>query len=168
MKNRLFLLLLVFTVKLASAQKLPPDSPSYKRFPSIPPFTLLQVDSTNLTKDNLKHHQPTLIMYFSPDCDHCKHQWAEMEKQMTELKKYQIVMVTYQPFQEMVDFYKEHKIAGYANVKMGRDTKFFLPPFFQIKSLPFQALYDKKGELITTFEGNVDVAKVLKAFAKKD
>jgi|SRR4051812_3384575 peroxiredoxin len=168
MKNRLFLLLLAFTVKLASAQTLPPDSPAYKRFPSIPPFTLLQVDSTNLSKDNLKHHQPTLIMYFSPDCDHCKHQWAEMEKQMNELKKYQIVMVTYQPFQEMVDFYKEHKIAGYSNVKMGRDTKFFLPPFFKIKSLPFQALYDKKGELITTFEGNVDVAKVLKAFAKKD
>ena len=168
MKNRLFLLILAFIVKLASAQTLPPDSPAYKRFPSIPPFTILQVDSTNLTKDNLKHHQPTLIMYFSPDCDHCKHQWAAMEKQMKELKKYQIVMVTYQPFEEMVDFYKAHNIAGYSNIKMGRDTKFFLPPFFKIKSLPFQALYDKKGELITTFEGNVEVAKVLKAFARKD
>jgi peroxiredoxin len=167
MKNRLFLLILAFTVKLASAQTLPPDSPAYKRFPSIPPFTIMQADSTNLTKDNLKHHQPTLIMYFSPDCDHCKHQWAEMEKQMNELKKYQIVMVTYQPFEEMVDFYKEHKIAGYSNVKMGRDTKFFLPTFYKIKSLPFQALYDKKGELITTFEGNVDITKVLKAFARK-
>jgi thioredoxin-related protein len=168
MKNRLFLLILAFTVKLASAQTLPPDSPSYKRFPSIPPFTILQTDSTNLTKDNLKHHQPTLIMYFSPDCDHCKHQWAEMEKKMKELKKLQIVMVTYQPFNEMVDFYNEHKIADHPNIKMGRDTKFFLPPFFKIKSLPFQALYDKKGELITTFEGNVDVNKVLDAFARKD
>jgi len=168
MKNRLLLLILAFTVKLAFAQTLPPDSPSYKRFPSIPPFTILQTDSTNLTKDNLKHHQPTLIMYFSPDCEHCKHQWAEMEKKMKELKKYQIVMVTYQPFNEMVDFYNEHKIAGYPNIKMGRDTKFFLPPFFKIKSLPFQALYDKKGELITTFEGNVGVDKVLAAFTKKD
>lgn len=168
MKNRLLLLILAFTVKLASAQTLPPDSPSYKRFPSIPPFTILQTDSTNLTKDNLKHHQPTLIMYFSPDCDHCKHQWAEMEKNMKELKKYQIVMVTYQPFNEMVDFYNEHKIAGYPNIKMGRDTKFFLPPFFKIKSLPFQALYDKKGELITTFEGNVEVGKVLAAFTRRD
>ncbi|MFL5744521.1 MAG: TlpA family protein disulfide reductase [Niastella sp.] len=168
MKNRLLLLILAFTVKLASAQTLPPDSPSYKRFPSIPPFTILQTDSTNLTKENLKHHQPTLIMYFSPDCDHCKHQWAEMEKKMKELKKYQIVMVTYQPFNEMVDFYNEHKIADHPNIKMGRDTKFFLPPFFKIKSLPFQALYDKKGELITTFEGNVGVDKVLAAFAQKD
>ena len=166
MKNRLLLFILAFIVKLASAQTLPPDSPAYKRFPTVPPFTILQADSTTLTKENLKR-QPTLIMYFSPDCEHCKHQWADMEARMKDLKKYQIIMVTYQPFEEMVDFYKAHKIAEYSNIKMGRDTKFFLPPFFKIQSLPFQALYDKSGELITTFEGNVKIDKLLGAFTKK-
>jgi thioredoxin-related protein len=167
MKNRLFLLILAFTVKMASAQTLPPDSPAYKRFPTVPPFTILQVDSTTFTKEKLKH-QPTLIMYFSPECDHCKHQWAEMEKRMKELKKYQIVMVTYQPFEEMVEFYKTQKIAEHPNIKLGRDTKFFLPPYFKIQSLPFQALYDKSGNLITTFEGNVKIDKLLAAFEKKE
>ena len=166
MKKGLFLILLTLIVKFASAQELPPDSPAYKRFPTIPPFTVLQVDSSNLTKDQLKQHQPTIIFYFSPDCDHCKHQWAEMEKQMKELKKYQIVMVTYQPFEEMVDFYKAHNIAGYTNIKMGQDFKFFLPPFYRMQSLPFLALYDKSGRLITTFEGNVKADKLLAAFKK--
>jgi thioredoxin-related protein len=165
MKTRLLLFILAFSVKLVSAQTLPPDSPAYKRFPTVPPFSIVQVDSTTLTKEKLKH-QPTLIMYFSPDCDHCKHQWADMEKRMKDLKKYQIIMVTYQPFEEMVNFYKAHKIEEYPNVKMGRDSKFFLPPFFKIQSLPFQALYDKSGELITTFEGNVKIDKLLEAFAK--
>jgi thioredoxin-related protein len=167
MKNWLLLFILAFTVKLASAQTLPPDSPAYKRFPTVPPFNILQVDSTTLTKDKLKH-QPTLIMYFSPDCDHCKHQWADMEKRMKELKKYQIVMVTYQPFEEMVTFYKAQRIAEYPNIRLGRDTKFFLPPFFKIKSLPFQALYDKNGNLITTFQGNVKIDNLLAAFEKRD
>lgn len=167
MKIRLLLFILAITVKGASAQTLPPDSPAYKRFPTVPPFNILQADSTTLTKDKLKH-QATLIMYFSPDCEHCKHQWADMEKRMKELKKYQIVMVTYQPYEEMVGFYKEHKIADYPNIKMGRDTKFFLPPFFKIQSLPFQALYDKHGELITTFEGNVKIDKLLAAFTNKE
>lgn len=167
MKNRLFFFLLAFTTQLASAQSLPPDSPAYKRFPTVPPFSILQVDSTTLSKDNLKR-QPTLIMFFSPDCDHCKHQWTDMQKRMKDLKKYQIIMVTYQPFEEMVGFYKAQKIANYPNIKMGRDTKFFLPPFFKIQSLPFQALYDKSGELITTFEGNVKIDKLLAAFAKKE
>jgi len=167
MKIRLLLFILAFTVKGASAQTLPPDSPAYKRFPTVPPFNILQADSTTLTKDKLKR-QATIIMYFSPDCEHCKHQWADMEKRMKELKKYQIVMVTYQPYEQMVDFYKEHKIADYPNIKMGRDTKFFLPPFFKIQSLPFQALYDKHGELITTFEGNVKIDKLLAAFTNKE
>jgi len=50
---------------------------------------------------------------------------------------------------------------------MGRDTKFFLPPYYKMQSLPFQALYDKNGELITTFEGNVQIDKLLEAFNKK-
>ncbi|THU40743.1 redoxin domain-containing protein [Niastella caeni] len=165
MKNWLFLFTLAFVVKLASAQTLPPDSPAYKRFPTVPPFTILQVDSTTFSKEKLKH-QPTLIMYFSPDCDHCKHQWADMQKRMNDLKKYQIVMVTYQPFEEMVDFYKKQKIADYPNIKLGRDTRFFLPPFFKIQNLPYQALYDKSGNLITTFEGNVKIDKMLTAFEK--
>lgn len=167
MINRLFLLILVLVVKLAPAQTLLPDSPAYKRFPTVPPFTILQADSTSLTKDNLKH-QATIIMYFSPDCDHCKHQWADMEKRMRDLKHYQIVMVTYQPFEEMVAFYKNQKIASYPNIKMGRDTKFFLPPFYKIQSLPFQALYDKNGNLVATFEGNVKIDKLLAAFNNRE
>ena len=168
MINRLLLLMLALMVKLASAQTLPADSPAYKRFPNVPPFTILQVDSTNLTKDQLKKHQPTIIMYFSPDCDHCKHQWADMEKRMKDLKKFQIVMVTYQPFEDMVAFYKEKNIASYSNIKLGRDTKFFLPPFYKIQSLPFQALYDKNGDLVTTFQGNVKIDKLLAAFKGRE
>ena len=162
MKKWLFLLLFCTTGVLSvSAQA---DSPAYKRFPTVPPLQLLQVDSTPFTKDNLKKHQALLIMYFSPSCDHCKHQWEDMTKNMKTLKKYQVLMVTYQPFEEMVDFYKTQHISDYSNIKLARDPKFVLPPFFRIQSLPFMALYDKKGNLITTFEGNVKMDKVFKAF----
>jgi len=166
MKKGLFLILLTSIVKLATAQDLPPDSPAYKRFPTIPPFTVLQVDSTNLTKDQLNKHQPTIIFYFSPDCDHCKHQWQDFEDHMKEFKKYQIVMITHQPFPTMVAFYNMHKVFNYTNIKMGQDFKFFLPPFYRMQSLPFLALYDKSGRLITTFEGNVKADKLLAAFKK--
>jgi len=164
MKNRLLFLLLAFFVQQVTAQS-QVDTPAYKRFPTVPPITLLQVDSTTLTKDNLKH-QPTIIMYFSPECEHCKHQWEDMKQQMDKLKKYQIVMVTYQPFDMMVDFYNTQQIASYHNIKMGRDTKFILPPFYHIQSLPYMALYDKRGQLITTFEGNVKIEKLVSAFEK--
>jgi hypothetical protein len=68
----------------------------------------------------------------------------------------------------MKEFYRYYRIAEYPNIKMGRDEKYVLPPFYKMHNLPFLALYDKKGNLITTFEGNQDIHKLLKAFKKKD
>ena len=142
-------------------------APPYKRFPTIPPFDLIQTDSTHITRDNILKKHNTLIMFFSPDCPHCQHQTEDILAFIEKLKDVQIVMATYQSFEEMVGFYQKYSISKYRNIKMGRDTKYFLPPYFRMKSLPYMALYDKKGNLITTFEGNHPVAKLVNAFEGK-
>jgi thioredoxin-related protein len=149
---------------MATAQA--PDTPAYKKNPTVPSIDLLQVDSSVLNIGQLKQ-QPMLIMFFSPTCDHCQHQWADMVKNKEQLKDIQIIMATYQPFEEMEEFYKKEQIASYPNIKVGRDTKFALVPFYRMRSLPYQALYDRNGKLITTFEGNVKVEKMLEAFNGK-
>jgi hypothetical protein len=75
-------------------------------------------------------------------------------------------MATYQPMEELKDFVKEYELEKYPNFRMGRDEKFMLPPFYAMKSLPYLALYNKKGNLITTFEGTTRIEKVLEAFKK--
>ena len=46
-----------------------PEAP-YLRFPNVPPFKILKVDSsTYFTKDDLKKHKYTMVMFFSPTCD---------------------------------------------------------------------------------------------------
>src|SRR5438552_17692370 len=86
----------------------------YKRFPGIPPFDLLQLDSSShLTKDKLEKKRNTLIMFFSPDCPHCQHQTEAILSAMDSLKDVQIVMATYQPFNEMTDFYTKYQLAKY-------------------------------------------------------
>lgn len=134
----------------------------YKRFPTVPPISLLQADSSMLTKDQLKKG-PVLLMYFSPSCDHCQHQMTDMLKRKEDFKHIQLVLATYQPFEEMVEFIQTYELAKYPNIKVGRDEKFVLPPFYHIQSLPYLALYDKKGALVTTWQGNVPVDTVLKA-----
>lgn len=144
-----------------------PAKPPYLRFPTVPPFKLLKVDSaTFVTKDDIKRHHLTLIMCFSPECDHCKHQTKDILADMDKFKDVEIVMATFQPFAEMKEFYNTFHIANYPNIKMGRDEKYVLPPFYNIHSLPYLALYDKKGNLITTFEGNQKVDTLLNAFKK--
>jgi thioredoxin-related protein len=67
----------------------------------------------------------------------------------------------------MKAFNAHYRIFEHANIKMGRDEKFFLAPFYKIRNLPYLALYDKKGNLITTFEGNQKADTILNAFNKK-
>jgi thioredoxin-related protein len=161
---------------VASAQKLPnqpaTDSANanapFMRFPTIPPLHLLKLDSASyLTKDDIKKNRKTIIMFFSPDCEHCKHQTENILADFKDFKDIEIVMATYQPFSEMKDFNTHYRIFDHDNILMGRDEKFALPPFYRIRNLPYLALYDKKGNLITTFEGAQKADTILDAFKRK-
>ena len=148
------------------AQQIPPQ-PRPQQSPVVPPFHILKVDSaTYYTNSDLRKHHETLIMYFSPECEHCKHQTKDLLAEMDKLKNIEIVMATYQPFFEMKNFYGYFRIADYPNIKMGWDEKYQIPSHYKIQSLPFLALYDKKGNLLTTFEGNQKISTLLDAFSK--
>jgi hypothetical protein len=144
------------------------DKAPFQRFPTIPPFHLLKVDSASyVTKEDLKRHRRTLVMFFSPDCEHCKHQTESMLGSFAKFKNIEIVMATYQPFGEMKDFYEHYHLAEHPNIKIGRDEKFFFVPFYRIHNLPYLALYDKDGNLITTFEGTQKIETLMGAFNNK-
>ncbi|MBN8851001.1 MAG: hypothetical protein BGO55_29125 [Sphingobacteriales bacterium 50-39] len=151
-----------------ATQAQPQDQAPYLKYPTIPPFHLLKLDSASyLTKDDIKKHRRTIVMFFSPDCDHCKHQTESILADFNDFKDVEIVMATYQPFSEMKEFYAHYHLADHPNIKIGRDEKFFLAPFYKIRNLPYLALYDKKGNLITTFEGTQKVETIVKAFHAK-
>ena len=169
--KRLISIALIFAgCQALLAQNSSSIQPAYLRFPTLPPLNLLKVDSaTYVTKDQIKKNRQALIMIFSPSCDHCKHQTQDILADMDKFKNIEIVMATLQPFEEMKEFYEYYRIADHANIKMGRDEKAVLPGFYRdMHSLPYLALYDKKGNLISVFEGNQKVATLLNAFEKKD
>jgi len=140
----------------------------FRKNPGIPSFDLLKTDSSNhLTKADINAKRKTIIMFFSPECTHCQHQTEDMLAAIDSLKDIQIIMATYQPFEEMVAFNKKYNLEKYSNIKLGRDTKYFFPPFYQMKSLPHLALYNERGNYITSFEGNQKISTLLGAFDEK-
>ncbi|MES1224209.1 MAG: thioredoxin [Bacteroidota bacterium] len=143
-------------------------SAPFRKNPGIPSFDLLKTDSsTHLTRADINAKHKTIIMFFSPECTHCQHQTQDMLAAIDSLKDIQIVMATYQPFEEMVAFNKKYNIEKYSNIKLGRDIKYFFPPFYRMKSLPHLALYNSKGNYITSFEGNQKISTLVEAFEEK-
>ena len=139
----------------------------YVKNPSFPPVRLLMTVSTiHSIKEDIPNKRPILLMVFSPACEHCKHETEDLVKNIDKFKKITIVMATMLPWNEMMAFRNFYGLELYDNIYMGKDVDFFLPPFYNIKNLPFLAFYDKKGKLINVFSGSLPLDKVLEEFEK--
>jgi thiol-disulfide isomerase/thioredoxin len=138
------------------------ETPIYLRFPTIPEFTVYKApDSTVFTRNDLHKKKNTIFVIFSPDCEHCQRETEMLTQNINKFKNTQFVMVTYLPWEEMIAFYKHYKIANYPQITMARDTKFFFPVFFKVRNLPSIFVYDKKGNLKKSFEGDVKPETIL-------
>jgi thioredoxin-related protein len=152
-------------ISVSSFAQVDSTTPPYKKFPTVPPIQILLGDSTTkYTKEDLPDKKPVLIILFSPECSHCQHEAEELTVHKEEMKNIQVVMVTFHPLWQMNEFVNKYKLNELDNVVVGKDLYLLLPSFYSIHNLPFHALYDKKGNLISVFEGSAEVSKVLQTF----
>jgi thioredoxin-related protein len=166
MKYALLLLLCGF-VLAADAQPDTTKAP-YLRFPEFPPVTLLLGDSTaTFTKEALVAKKPVLLMLFSPDCSHCQHTAKELVQYKDSLEGIQVVMATLAPLFKMNAFVKEYGLEVVPGLTTGKDIYYFMPSFYAIHNLPFMAFYNRKGRLISVFEGSKSIPQVLEIFRKQ-
>ena len=165
MKKLLFALLVLALGVASHAQNSVDTTPAFRRFPTVPPFKLLESDSSSFfVKDDLDKDKAVLLIIFSPLCEHCQHETEQIIQRIEDFKKVQIVMATTMPFHEMKEFYERYKLADFKNIRVGQDIQYMLPSFYQAHNLPYLAMYDKKGNLIRTFEGTMKMDDLVQVF----
>ena len=135
----------------------------YLQDKKIPFFKMMMTDSSLFFKDDLKQHRPTIIIYFSPECEHCKKLTGLILEHIKEFKKTQIVMISPLPLSKIKEFYSEQHIDEYPSIKMGKDELYFFGGYFKAHYIPFIATYDKKGALIKGWEGGTTINDLLEA-----
>lgn len=163
MKKLLFLSCLFFLANGLYAQS-NTTKPAYVTNPTIPAFTVYKApDSTVFTKENLQKKKPTLLMIFSPECGHCQHETTVLLNNINHFKNAQILMTTWLPYQEMISFYNNYKIAEHPEITMGWDKKGFFLPYYNVQTYPSLIAYNKDGKLVKTFSGNIKIEDVWQA-----
>ncbi len=161
MKRILIACLLLLFFQQADAQQ--DTLPIYRRFPVVPVFSITTApDSIKFTKDDLKKKRPTIIILFSPDCDHCQHATRDLLEHIDLFKKVQIVMVSSMDYSHIKKFYQDFHIAAHPNITMGWDAAFMLSSFYKIQQFPSLFIYDKKGDFVKAFEGTFPMKTVAK------
>lgn len=162
---KLVLLLIAFSFGFSARAQVDSTTLPYKKYPGLPPLQLLLTDSTTkYTKEKIPAKKPVWIILFSPECSHCQQTAEELVKYKDEIKGLHIVMASMYSIKQIKDFEQTYGLAQLPNVVTGKDIYFLIPPFYNVKSLPFMAFYNKKGELISVFEGSMSVSKVIELF----
>ncbi len=118
---------------------------------SIAPFSIVMLNGKTYTYKELKKNVPTVLVYFSPTCEHCQAFTKELLKHDEELKNKQIVMVTYQPVKEMKPFDSTFHISSKHYIKMGTEGyTFVVQKWYGVQRFPFVAMYNKEMKLVKT------------------
>ena len=134
------------------------------KFETIPAFIIYTTpDSTLFSNKNLQVNKPFIIMFFSPDCEHCQKQTKEMLAYKNKLKEVQILMASPSSYGVVKQFYQDYNLAAMPNIKLGNDANYALGSIFQLRTFPSIFVYDQTGKLSKAFVGNIDVPAILAA-----
>jgi hypothetical protein len=166
MKKFIIIAIAYFFCQQSFAQTVPGiDSlPVYQKYPSIPVFSIVSApDSTVFTKESLKKKKETILIMFSPDCEHCQRETDSLIAHIDLFKDVQIVMATPLDYIHVKKFYKDYKLANYPNITIGNDPVWYLGTFYTVRNFPTIAVYNKEGQFVKLFEGSVSVRKIAAA-----
>ncbi|WP_225865841.1 TlpA family protein disulfide reductase [Dyadobacter aurulentus] len=128
----------------------------------IAPFQIRLTNGQQYTSSQLAKG-PTVLIYFSPDCDHCQEFTKDLVKNYSVVANKQVVMVTFQSMDMLKPFVKQYNLAGYPNIKVGTEgTSYLVQRYYQIRSFPYIAIYNKAGNLVKTYEGEQPHSEIFK------
>jgi thioredoxin-related protein len=157
MKKILFLLMILCTGLLVQAQR-DKKVPLYQKDSTLPVFSLLEIDSTTWFNNlDIPENKPVVIIYFNPECGHCQLTAHEFMEKKDAFKDVFFIWVTYRAsFAEIKQFGEDSKILNEENIKLGKEMKYSIVPFYDVQYTPYMAVYNEKGKLLQTFDGGTD------------
>ena len=113
---------------------------------------MMQANGKIFKAEGLPMGKPIIIIYFSPDCDHCDKLMKDFFKRTTEFKNASVVMITYVPIENVLKFVKHYNLNKHPTVYAGSEgNSFFVRNYYKITEMPFAALYTKNGDLIKSY-----------------
>ena len=122
----------------------------------IPPFKITQSNGNTFKAQDLPIGKPIIIIYFSPDCDHCNTFMNAFFKQPTAFAKASVAMITYLPVDKLAEFEKKYGSKKYHNIYSGTEGySFFVRDYYKLTEMPFAALYNKAGNLIKSYNKSI-------------
>lgn len=134
--------------KDSTASELP-----YLKYKSLPAFQIRMLDShTIFNTFNIPKGKPTVLIMFSPDCDHCDQLSKMITDSIAAFDKINLYLLSPMPLYQIKQFALKNGLIKYKQIKVGQDFSYFMASFFKTDTVPFIVVYDKEKQYETTIK----------------
>jgi len=141
-------------------------TPPYLKTKLLPGFNLLSLDSTVFDQSVLSENNNTIIMLFNPECEHCQDQLKLMLSIPELAASTNVILTSTETLQKIKIFYDKFQLKNYPLIHIGKDHKYFFGGFYQPKTIPVLAFYNKQKQLVYFNQGAVKKKQILDALKK--
>lgn len=155
MKKFLFLIGIITLIHLSAKSQLVLNS-------EIPQFSLIKMDSSVFESSALKKNMNTIIIHFSPHCEHCQKEITDLLENYYKFKNTQFILASSVSFPELKFFEILNNLKAYPNITFAWEPNRTFTKVFNISYIPYVAIFDTQQHLIKTFEGESKVDDWLK------
>jgi len=162
-----FLFITTFFFYTATFAQQYDTTPPYLKSKVLPSFTLLSVDSVAFTQSVVAEGKGTIMMLFNPECEHCQDQLKLLLSIPEVADSMNLILTATETLQKIKIFYDKFHLEKYPWIHIGRDHKYFLGGFYQPKTIPVLAFYDKQKQLLYFNQGSLKKKEILDALKSK-
>ncbi len=132
---------------------------------SIPPFNIMLGNRSYFNASNLKPEEKLLIVYFDPDCSHCKHFTSDLVKNISKLNHVQVVMICAAGLSAVKAFTDSFHLNKYPCIKAGTEGIYrTVMYYYHVQVTPFAALYDSRGKLLVYYRNSLKIQDIIRQF----
>ncbi|MDR0333544.1 MAG: redoxin domain-containing protein [Dysgonamonadaceae bacterium] len=135
---------------------------------TIPTFEFHQLCGNTYTQDSLNKQQSAVFIYFHSDCDFCVHKARNIAEHLHNFVDTQLLFVSSESV-EMIQLFAENKgLLNQPNVLFLQDRKHIFPMRFDVNSSPHALVYDKNGQLLRRFAGQVLATTIINVLQESE
>jgi len=153
MKKIAFIMLIAY---FAACKSHPAGGETFPAFDILLADSVTRVNTGLITKGN-----PIVLIYFSPDCEHCQKETESILQHIQSLKGVRFYFITSDPFERLRAFKGYYKLNQYPNIIIGRDEQFFIIRHFKGAYPPYLVFYDQEKYQRAVYQGDTPVDTII-------
>lgn len=131
-----------------------------------PPLTVYTLAGDTADIRYLGNDHPSVVVYFSPDCDHCQREAKSLRSHLADFRGIPIIMLSLEGAAETREFSRAYKLDSTPEVRFYLDRNHQFPLYFQTRGYPIILIYNSQHHLTRLFQGETSPADIIRALPK--